>query len=98
MKSHADTKYSKDNLPSRNGYRFRIRPSGNKKFAYLAPSQVVFVRGLSEPMKGLFSSLESDRFVRNQKGESSSLEQTLGGKEFVLLYASGSWCELRDNK
>ena len=59
------------------------------------PSEIIVAPTLSEPMKRWFSSLDDGNLVRNDNGNNTkkvSLADALAGTEFVLLYASASWC------
>ena len=60
------------------------------------PSQIIVPFGLSDGMKRWFQSLEHQSLLkRGEQGTDQtttiSLEDALGGKEFVILYASASW-------
>ena len=55
-------------------------------------------KGLSEGIRRFFQSLENGTLLRSSAGSSSEhavavpLAEALGGKEFVLIYASAHWC------
>mmetsp|Transcript_30907 Transcript_30907/g.64507 ORF Transcript_30907/g.64507 Transcript_30907/m.64507 type:complete len:341 (-) Transcript_30907:3325-4347(-) len=80
----------KKNLTCPDGYQFRVRPAGVDTAVFSLASNVIVTFGLSAGMKRLFGSLEDDTLLRGDKP--IPLEEALGGKEFVLLYASASWC------
>jgi hypothetical protein len=87
----------KKNLTSKNGYQFRVRPAANMAeindtIAFSPPSQVVAALGLSQGMARVFKSLEDGKLLRQLNQPLVGLEEALGGKEFVLLYASAHWC------
>ena len=92
------TEVKKKNLSSKNGYQFRVRPSmsqqdNNSNRPFSAPSDAFVALGLSEGMKQLFGrSLENGVLLRQHNQPPVNLEDALGGKEFVLLYASAHWC------
>jgi nucleoredoxin len=48
--------------------------------------------GLSDGIKRLFSDLEDGTLLQNPNKKPIQLADALGGKEFVLLYASAHWC------
>ena len=89
--SLAGTQVRKKNLSSKKGYQFRVRPSGSTNIPFSPPSDPVVALGLSDGMKQLFRSLEKSTLLRNVN-EPIPLVDALGGREFVLLYASASWC------
>ena len=70
----------------------------NSPLPFSPPSEIIVAPTLSEPMKRWFSSLDDGNLVRNHDGNNSnnnnkvSLADALAGTEFVLLYASASWC------
>jgi len=87
------TEVRKKNLTSPNGYQFRVRPAGRAEaLAFSSPSEPVTALGLSDGIKKLFGSLESGTLLQHPNQPPVSLEDALGGKEFVLLYASAHWC------
>lgn len=94
--SLSGTEVKKKNLASKNGYQFRVRTkatSDNKDVPFSPPSEAVVALGLSDGMKRLFSNtLEDNELLRKYGQPPVSLEDGLGGKEFVLLYASAHWC------
>jgi thiol-disulfide isomerase/thioredoxin len=47
---------------------------------------------LSEGLKRLFNNLEDGTLLQNSNQKPIQLADALGGKEFVLLYASAHWC------
>ena len=84
----------KKNLTSTNGYQFRVRLTGSDT-AFSAPSNPVTALGLSSGLQQLFGALQDGSLIRRSgKGTTVpvSLVDALGGKEFVLLYASAHWC------
>jgi len=89
--SLSGTEVKKKNLTSSAGYQFRVRPSGSNR-PFSPPSDPVISRGLSAPMKRWFSALEDKTLLRSGVSTPISLADALGGKEFVLLYASAHWC------
>jgi len=91
----------KKNLSSPQGYQFRVRPTlgqldeDDLKTTIIGPfsppSNIYVALGLSTGMQQLFAqNLERQILVRGQTQR--NLEEALGGKEFVLLYASAHWC------
>ena len=91
--SLAGTQVRKKNLSSKKGYQFRVRPSQEDGaiIPFSPPSDPVVALGLSDGMKQLFRSLEKSTLLR-KVDEPIPLADALGGREFVLLYASASWC------
>lgn len=87
----SNTEVKKKNLTSPNGYQFRVRPA-DSDVPFSSPSDVFVGFGVSAGLKRLFSSLEKGTLLRNIKESPVPLEDVLGGKEFVLLYASAHWC------
>jgi len=81
-------------LTAPNGYHFRVRPAGNRAAAFSPPSEPVVALGLSAGIHRLFSSLENGSLIQNSNGSNKKLPlvDALGGKEFILLYASAHWC------
>lgn len=89
--SLSGTEVRKKNLTSKFGYQFRVRPaSGDVPFS--PPSEVMVARGLSQGIQRFFSSLDDGTLLRSGQQEPIPLADSLGGKEFVLLYASAHWC------
>ena len=71
--------------------------TNSSRHFFSPPSQIIVPFGLSDGMKRWFQSLEHQSLLkRGEQGTDQtttiSLEDALGGKEFVLLYASASWC------
>lgn len=86
--SLSGTEVKKKNLTSKLGYQFRVRP--NAEFApFSPPSDTMVARGLSAGLQRFFS---CKSLLRNGQTEPVQLADALGGKEFVLLYASAHWC------
>jgi thiol-disulfide isomerase/thioredoxin len=92
------TEVRKKNLTSDYGYQFRVRPipspQGNdgNYVPFSPPSDPVIAKGISEPMKRWFRTLDGGTLLRSGIKDPVPLEEALGGKEFVLLYASAHWC------
>jgi thiol-disulfide isomerase/thioredoxin len=97
----------KKNLTSKSGYQFRVRPTPQSSLSsslssstapatlpFSPPSDIVIATTLSEPMRRWFSSLDDGNLIKNANSSTSkvSLADALAGTEFVLLYASASWC------
>lgn len=89
--SLSGTEVKKKNLTSAAGYQFRVRPSGSD-LPFSPPSDFFVSRGLSAPIKRWFSALEDNTLLRSGVSTPVPLADALGGKEFVLLYASAHWC------
>jgi thiol-disulfide isomerase/thioredoxin len=87
--SLSGTEVKKKNLTSAHGYQFRVRVVGSDVFSPPCGEPVIAL-GLSSGIKSLFKSLE-DYTLLKQK-DKIPLANALGGKEFILLYASASWC------
>ena len=85
-----DTQVRKKNLTAPNGYQFRVRLAGSGT-AFSPPSNPVTALGLSSGLLRLFAALPDGTLIRSN-GTVVSLGDALGGKEFVLLYASAHWC------
>jgi thiol-disulfide isomerase/thioredoxin len=85
------TEVKKKNLTSSLGYQFRVRPSGTDT-PFSPPSNPVVARGLSAGIKRWFNSSSEGTLLRSGVQKPVPLEEALGGKEFVLLYASAHWC------
>jgi thiol-disulfide isomerase/thioredoxin len=80
----------KNNLTSSLGYQFRVRPnSGSAPFS--PPTDASVARGLSTGMQRFFHSLDDGTLLKSP-GNPVPIADALGGKEFVLLYASAHWC------
>jgi thiol-disulfide isomerase/thioredoxin len=89
--SLSGTEVKKKNLTSKFGYQFRLRPaSGSEPFS--PPSEVMVARGLSQGIQRFFNSLDDGTLLRSGQQDPVPLADALGGKEFVLLYASAHWC------
>jgi len=85
------TEVRKKNLTSKLGYQFRVRPaSGDAPFS--SPSDAIVALGLSDGVKLLFNGLEDGTLLQNPGAKPIPLADALGGKEFILLYASAHWC------
>lgn len=78
----------KKNLSAPKGYHFRVRAQGDAFFS--PPSDVAVALGLSSGMHNLFRNLENGTLLKGKT--QTPLAEALGGKEFVLLYASAHWC------
>jgi thiol-disulfide isomerase/thioredoxin len=98
-KSFKRTEVRKKNLSPDVGYQFRIRPMpDNAKgdetniVPFSLSSEPVVALGLKSGMNNLFKTLTNGNLVKNGGKETISLDDALGGKEFVLLYASAHWC------
>ena len=85
------TEVRKKNLTSKLGYQFRVRPS-NGDAPFSSPSEAIVALGLSDGVKRLFHGLEDGTLLQNPGAKPITLADALGGKEFVLLYASAHWC------
>jgi nucleoredoxin len=85
------TEVKKKNLKSRLGYQFRVRPAGSDG-PFSSPSNTIIALGLSDGIKQLFHGLENGTLLQNEGAKPVPLEDALGGKEFILLYASAHWC------
>lgn len=85
--SLASTEVRKKNLTAPNGYQFRVRRASSSQ-SFSAPSSNVMAPGLSTGLARLFGSTAS----LESNGKLVDLKDALGGKEFVLLYASAHWC------
>lgn len=96
-RSLTGTEVKKKNLHSPLGYRFRVRPNGGDEATspYSPPSERAIARGLSPGVRSFFSPLDDRQnptLLRNGTPSPVPLADALGGKEFVLLYASAHWC------
>ena len=85
------TEVRKKNLTSTLGYQFRVRPFDAKYFS--RPSTAFVARGLSEALKRKWFP-NTSTLLKTVGGKSTqvSLEEALGGKEFILFYVSAHWC------
>lgn len=103
--SFSGTEVRKKNLVSEKGYQFRVRPAPVSTPAAAAtaataspfspPSEtMVALGGVSEALRRRWFSGLRGRGTLLKKGspEPVSLEEALGGKEFVLFYVSAHWC------
>jgi thiol-disulfide isomerase/thioredoxin len=86
------TEVRKRNLSSKSSYQFRVRPDRPADFPFSSPSVSAMPLGLSGGLSRQFMSLERGSLLRNVKDSPVSVAAALGGKEFVLLYASAHWC------
>jgi len=76
----------KKNLSSKEGYQFRVRPING---LFSPPSEAKVAPGLSTGLSRWFQGLEQGTLLpHSNKGSPVPLADALGGKEFVLLYAS----------
>jgi hypothetical protein len=94
----------KKNLQANIAYQFRVRPTtsanvtaekinNDDTIPFSPPSQAVTALGLSQGMAHVFKSLlQEGKLLRQLQQLPVDLEDALGGKEFVLLYASAHWC------
>jgi thiol-disulfide isomerase/thioredoxin len=89
--SLSGTEVKKKNLTSDLGYQFRVRPAGSDT-PFSSPSDSIVALGLSNGIKHLFNGLEEGTLLQNPNQKPVPLEEALGGKEFILLYASAHWC------
>jgi thiol-disulfide isomerase/thioredoxin len=89
--SLSGTEVRKKNLNSKAGYQFRVRPI-TEGSVFSPPSDPFVALGLSEGIKKFFSPLDTGRLLPSAIEKPIPLADALGGKEFVLLYASASWC------
>lgn len=93
--SIAGTEVKKKNLGSNFGYQFRVRPNSNSSSndtPYSPLSDAVVAKGLSQGIQRFFSCLDNGTLLRSGLPTPVPLADALGGKEFVLLYASAHWC------
>jgi thiol-disulfide isomerase/thioredoxin len=86
------TEVKKKNLDSKFGYQFRCRQGGGNGVPFSPPSEPVFAKGLSQGCRRFFNSLDDGTLLRSGQQQPVPLSDALGGKEFVLLYASAHWC------
>lgn len=89
--SLSGTEVKKKNLTSNLGYQFRVRPNESDA-PFSLPSDPCVARGLSAGIKRWFNSLSDGTLLRSGLEKPVPLEEALGGKEFILLYASAHWC------
>jgi thiol-disulfide isomerase/thioredoxin len=87
----------KKNLTSKLGYQFRVRPSSGSDSEndspFSPPSDTAVAKGLSAGIQRFFNSLDGGTLLRSgAQQQPVPLADALGGKEFVLLYASAHWC------
>mmetsp|Transcript_6441 Transcript_6441/g.11724 ORF Transcript_6441/g.11724 Transcript_6441/m.11724 type:complete len:332 (+) Transcript_6441:91-1086(+) len=96
--SLSGTEVKKKNLTSKSGYQFRVRPAAvsgkeNADVPFSPPSDAAVAKGLSDAMKRWFNTLDGGTLLRSGASpQPVPLADALGGKEFVLLYASAHWC------
>jgi thiol-disulfide isomerase/thioredoxin len=89
------TEVKKKNLTSSKGYQFRVQPimtDMDDARPFSPPSDPAVAKGLSPAMKRWFETLDDSTLLRSGVSKPVPLEDALGGKEFVLLYASAHWC------
>lgn len=86
------TEVKKRNLTSKFGYQFRVRPSGDDDIPFSSPSDAIVALGVSDGVKRLFHGLDDGTLLQNPGAKPVPLADALGGKEFILLYASAHWC------
>ncbi len=89
--SLSGTEVKKKNLTSNLGYQFRVRPNESDT-PFSPPSDPAIARGISTGIRKWFNSLHNGTLIRSGAQKPVPLEEALGGKEFVLLYASAHWC------
>lgn len=89
--SLSSTEVKKKNLSSSFGYQFRVRPIGGE-VPFSPPSVPTVAKGLSVGIGNWFRSLNNQTLLRSGVDKPVPLDEALGGKEFVLLYASAHWC------
>lgn len=84
----------KKNLTSKLGYQFRVRTiaADGDSAPFSPPSEPVVAKGLTAGIQRFFASLNHGTLLRHGQKEPVPLADALGGKEFVLLYASAHWC------
>lgn len=90
--SLSGTEVKKKNLTSKLGYQFRVRPNLQDDAPYSAASDAAVAKGLSQGIQRFFNSLDDGTLLRSGMPQPVPLADALGGKEFVLLYASAHWC------
>lgn len=59
---------------------------------FSSPSDTIVALGLSDGITRLFDGLDDDTLLQNPGSQLVPLADALGGKEFILLYASAHWC------
>ena len=69
-----------------------MRPSDQSHIPFSEPTAPKVAKGLSAAMKRWFGSLNDSTLLTNGEPKTVPLADALGGKEFVLLYASAHWC------
>jgi len=92
--SFKGTEVRKKHLPSLRGYQFRVRPVGPdvKYMPFSPPSEPLVPIGLSPGVRRWFSPLRDGTLLSKLDEKPISLEEALGGKEFIILYATANWC------
>jgi nucleoredoxin len=89
--SFAATQVKKKNLVAATGYQFRVRAAATDDSPAFSPPSLPFVAwGVTGALQQLFGSLEKGTLL--QQTQATPLATALGGKEFILLYASAHWC------
>jgi nucleoredoxin len=89
----AHTEIRKKNLTSTEGYQFRVRQLRKTELGqapFSPPSDVLVTLGISDGVKKTFQGLDGGSLIR--RDTKVALADALGGKEFILLYASAHWC------
>lgn len=88
------TEVRKKHLPSSRGYQFRVRPFGPdvKYMPFSPPSEPLVPIGLSPGVRRWFSPLRDGTLLYKLDEKPISLEEALGGKEFIIFYATANWC------
>lgn len=81
----------KKHLTSQYGYQFRVRSVGKTSF-FSSPSEPVVALGFTDGLKHFFRLLEHETLLQKFNQPPVPIAEALGGKEFVLLYASAHWC------
>lgn len=82
------TQVRKKNLTFSHGYQFRVRTASN---VFSPASEIAIALGISPGIQRWFQNCGT--LLSNKKeSQSIPLSEALGGKEFVLLYASAHWC------
>ena len=89
--SLSGTEVKKKNLTSKLGYQFRVRPTANDSAPFSPPSDGAVAKGLAQGIQRFFNSLDDGTLLRSGVKEPVPLADALGGKEFVMLYASAHW-------
>jgi thiol-disulfide isomerase/thioredoxin len=89
--SFAATQVKKKNLVAATGYQFRVRAAATDDSSAFSPPSLPFVAwGVTAAIQQLFGSLDKGTLL--QQTQAIPLVTALGGKEFILLYASAHWC------